>query len=103
VSMLLGLSLYLRWRQRRRVTIDRAARCFAAFARQLTRLAVPARAPGEGPRAYAERAARSLPHEETRIRAVAALYLAARYEPDTDGAALTELEQRVAAFRTVRA
>jgi transglutaminase-like putative cysteine protease len=103
IGLLLGLSVYLRWRQRRRAPVDRAARSFAEFVRHLARLAVPPRAPGEGPRAYAERAARALPGEETRIRSVTALYLAARYEPDTDGAALAELEAEVAALRAARA
>jgi len=103
VGMLLGLSLYLRARQHRRAPVDRAAQCFATFTRHLARLEVPKRAPSEGPRAYAERAVRSLPQEESRIGAVVALYLAARYEPDTDRAALAELEHQVAAFRTVRA
>jgi transglutaminase-like putative cysteine protease len=103
IGLLLGLSVYLRWRQRRRASVDRAARSFAEFVRHLARLAVPPRAPGEGPRAYAERAARALPGEETRIRSVTALYLAARYEPDTDGAALAELEAEVAALRAARA
>jgi hypothetical protein len=103
IGLLLGLSVYLRWRQRRRAPVDRAARSFAEFVRQLARLAVPPRAPGEGPRAYADRAASALPGQETRIRSVTALYLAARYEPDTDGAALAELEAEVAALRTARA
>jgi hypothetical protein len=99
VTLLLGLSLYLSWRQRRRAPVDAAARCFAAFVRQLARLKVPARAPTEGPRAYAERAAGALPHAAASIRSIADLYLKARYEPDTDGAALTELAAAVAAFR----
>ena len=102
VTLLLGLSAYLRWRQRRRAPIDRAARCFAEFVTHLRRLAVPPRTPSEGPRAYADRAARALPQQESRIRAVASLYLAARYEPDAEGAALVQLEQEVAALRAVR-
>jgi transglutaminase-like putative cysteine protease len=101
VTLLLGLSLYLSWRQRRRAPVDAAARCFAAFVRQLARLKVPARAPTEGPRAYAERAAGALPHAAASIRSVADLYLKARYEPDADGAALTELAAAVAAFRSL--
>jgi len=65
----------------------------------LGRRAVPPRAPTEGPRAYADRAAHALPQQESWIRTIAALYLAARYEPDGDGAALTRLEQEVAALR----
>jgi transglutaminase-like putative cysteine protease len=102
ISLLLGLSFYLSWRQRRRVPADAAALCFARFARQLARLDVPARALGEGPRAYAERAAGALPHAAAKIRAVADLYIRARYEPDADGSALAELLAAVAAFRGVR-
>jgi transglutaminase-like putative cysteine protease len=102
VSVLLGLSWYLSWRQRRRVPIDAAAAYFARFVRQLTRLEVPARAPNEGPRAYSERAASSLPHVAAHIRAVADSYLRARYEPDAGGAALAELKARVTTFRSAR-
>jgi protein-glutamine gamma-glutamyltransferase len=102
VVLLLGLSMYLAWRQRRRTAFDPAALCFASFVRQLKRLEVPPRAPSEGPRAYAERAASSLPHASTRIRGVVDLYLRARYEPDADGAALAALAAEVAAFRDRR-
>jgi transglutaminase-like putative cysteine protease len=103
ITLLLGLSAYLSWRQRRRFPVDRAALCFAAFVRKLARLDVPARAPAEGPRAYAERAAGALPHAAATIRTVSDLYLRARYEPDADGAALAELVAAVAAFREARA
>jgi hypothetical protein len=103
VALLLGLSMYLAWRQRRRIAFDPAASCFAGFVRHLQRLQVPARAPCEGPRAYAERAAGTLPHAAARIRGVVDLYLRARYEPDADGAALAALAAEVAAFRAVRA
>jgi protein-glutamine gamma-glutamyltransferase len=99
LTLLIGLSAYLSWRRRQRSGIDAAALCFARFVRQLRRLDVPARAPTEGPRAYAERAAVSLPHAAAPIRAVADLYLRARYEPDADGAALAALVAAVAAFR----
>jgi protein-glutamine gamma-glutamyltransferase len=102
VTLLLGLSLYLSWRQRRRAPVDSAARCYAKFVRLLARLDVPARAPAEGPRTYAERAARTLPHAAASIRAVADLYLRARYEPDADGAALRELSAAIAQFRSMR-
>ena len=69
----------------------------------LQRHEVQTRAPSEGPRAYAERAADALPHAATRIRGVVELYLRARYEPDADGAALAALAAEVAAFRAARA
>jgi hypothetical protein len=99
MTLLLGLSAYLSWRQRQRADVDAAALCFAAFVRQLARLAVSARAPGEGPRAYAARAAAELPHAAARIHDVADLYLRARYEPDADGSALAALAAAVADFR----
>jgi hypothetical protein len=102
VTLLVGLNLYLKWRQRQRAPADAASQCFAAFVRELARLDVPSRAPAEGPLAYADRAATALPHVAERIRAVADLYLRARYEPDTDRAALTDLLAAVAAFRRSR-
>jgi hypothetical protein len=63
---------------------------------------VPARAPAESPRAYADRAAEALPQSAGAIRAVADLYLRARYEPDADGSALAALLEAVAAFRGAR-
>jgi transglutaminase-like putative cysteine protease len=102
VLLLLGLSAYLARRHRQRTAFDPAALCFASFVRRLKRLEVPARAPNEGPRAYAERAAGTLPHAASRIRGVVDLYLRARYEPDLDGTALAALAAEVAAFRAVR-
>ena len=102
-GLLVVASLYLSWRQRRHGRVDRAARCFAQFVRQLSRLDVPARRPAEGPRAYAVRAAEALPQAAGNIHAVADLYLRARYEPDADGTALDELMKAVATFRRARA
>jgi transglutaminase-like putative cysteine protease len=103
VVLLVASSVYWSWRRRQRATVDAASRCFAKFVRKLTRLNVPPRAPAEGPRAYAERAAGLLPHVSGTIRAVADLYVCARYEPDADGAALAKLSAAVAAFRGARA
>jgi transglutaminase-like putative cysteine protease len=103
VGLLLALSLYLSWRQRRRAHVDAAARYFAAFARRLTQLRVPPRAPGEGPQAYAARAAALLPQAAADIATIAALYLRARYEPDPEHTALAQLRARVAKFRPLRA
>jgi hypothetical protein len=103
IGLLLALSLYLAWRQRRHVPVDAAARCFATFVARLSKLRVPPRSPTESPEAYAERAARSLPHAAAEIAAVAASYLRARYEPDPERTALAELRSRVAAFRPQRA
>ena len=103
VFFLAALSGYLAWRKRRRGDIDPAAACFATFERRLTRLRLRKPAPGEGPRAYAEHAAAALPHLAGEIRAIAELYLRARYEPDSGRGTLAELAAHVAAFRPVRA
>jgi hypothetical protein len=103
VALLLGLSWYLSWQQRRRAPIDAAARCFAAFVGQLKRLDVPVRAPSEGPRAYGDRASLAHPSLAERIRGVVELYVRARYEVDADGTVLARLKSEVAAFRGVRA
>lgn len=103
VVLLLALSAYLAWRQRRRTAVDAPTLHFASFVRHLRRLDVPARTPSEGPRAYAERAASRLPHAAARIREVADLYVRARYEPDAGGEVLAALAAEVAAFRAVRA
>jgi hypothetical protein len=94
------LSLYLAWRYRRRPPPDAAARCFAAFCERLQRSRVPPPAPSEGPVAFAARAARALPQAATDIGAITDAYLRARYEPDAEHAALTELRARVAGFQT---
>jgi transglutaminase-like putative cysteine protease len=101
-ALLVGVSLYLSWRQRRHRPVDTAALCFAAFVRQLSRLHVRPRTPAEGPRDYAERAAEALPQAAGDIHAVADLYLRARYEPDADGSALAALLKAVATFRGAR-
>jgi transglutaminase-like putative cysteine protease len=102
ITLLIGLSAYLSWRHRQRGGVDAAALSFASFVRELRRLEVPTRAPAEGPRTYAERAASALPHAAAPIHAVADLYLRARYEPDEGGEALAALVAAVAAFRSAR-
>lgn len=103
IALLFAYSLYHSWRRRRRVPPDEAARWFERFVRELERHRVPPRAPTEGPRAFAERAAGALPELAARIRTIAELYVRARYEPDAGGAALAELASQVAAFRGARA
>jgi transglutaminase-like putative cysteine protease len=100
-GVLLVLSVYLAWRHRQQHRHDPAARCFAAFCRRLARCRVPPRTPSEAPEAFAARAQRLLPHAAPEIAAIAAVYLRARYEPDTDQAALSELRARVANFRPI--
>jgi transglutaminase-like putative cysteine protease len=100
-GLLAALALYLRWTFRRHRRGDRAAECFARFARKLEAARVRPRVPGEGPRTYAVHAAKILPRVADEITAIARSYVAARYEPDVDGVALAELKQRVVRFRAV--
>jgi hypothetical protein len=98
----LALSIFLTVRRRRRTPVDAAARAFALFSNRLRRLAVAPLAPGEGPATYGDRAQRALPHAAIDIAAIVAAYLRARYEPDPNHAALTELQARVTGFRPAR-
>jgi transglutaminase-like putative cysteine protease len=98
IVLMLGLSVYLTARFRRESQRDPAARCFARFGRRLGRLRVEPMRTGETPIQYAERAARTVPAAAERIRAVVGAYLAARYEPDRDGAALAHLDALVRDF-----
>jgi transglutaminase-like putative cysteine protease len=98
-TLLVALTLYLGWTFHRQKRVDRAAQSFARFARKLAAARVRPQGLGEGPQAYGLRAARELPHVTAEIAGIVASYLAARYEPDTQGAALTDLERRVGQFR----
>ena len=96
------VTLQLAWRRRRRRPVDEAAREFAKFVRRLARFRVAPRAPSEGPVAYGSRAKARLPHAAADIGAIVAAYLRARYEQDSEHAALAELRERVAWFRPAR-
>ncbi|MNE39781.1 Protein-glutamine gamma-glutamyltransferase [compost metagenome] len=74
---LLALWLFKPWRRER----DPQRRLFRRFERLLARHAVP-RQPGEGARAYAERAALVLPAQAQAILAFAAAFEAQRYGGD---------------------
>ena len=79
VALLLGLSLYLSWRQRRRAPQSTRQRCASRRScGNLQRLEVPARAPSEGPRAYAERAADALAARSPRGFAASSSSICAR-------------------------
>jgi hypothetical protein len=99
--LLVALTLFLGWTSHRHRRGDRAARSFARFTRALVAAHVRPQLLGEGPHAYALHAAAALPRAAGEITAIVGQYLAARYEPDTDGAALTDLERRVSQFRAV--
>ncbi len=97
LALLGGLGAWLSWRRRiRRPRADAASRAFGRFCRGLARRGVAPRGPAEGPAAFTARAAASLPEAADAIAAVGAAYLAARYEPDADGAAIDRLERLVA-------
>ena len=74
------------WMLRRLVRPDPVQAAWNEFCRKLGAKGV-ARAPHEGPRDYAERAARNLPSAREPIRRIAALYIALRYGPGEPGGA----------------
>ena len=90
--------LLLAWSLRRLARPDPVLRAWLAFCRKLDARGV-ARAPAEGPRDYAERAARRLPAAASAIRAVAELYIGARYGRERQRAHVAELERRVRELR----
>ena len=90
--------LLLGWSLRRTLRPDPVQRAWQAFCRKLGARGV-ARAPAEGPRDYAERAAQRLPAAAAAIRAVAALYIGARYGREAGRERIAELERRVRALR----
>jgi len=89
--------LLFAWMLRRFVRPDPVQAAWRQFCRKLGARGV-ARAPHEGPRDYAERAARMLPSAQEPIRRVAALYIALRYGP----AASTQTQSVVQLRRMVK-
>jgi transglutaminase-like putative cysteine protease len=83
-ALLAGLGAFVlalfAWMLRRLARPDPVQSAWARFCRKLGARGV-ARAPHEGPRDYAERAARALPGAGDPIRRIAALYIALRYGP----------------------
>ncbi len=90
--------LLLAWSLRRLARPDPVQRAWRSFCRKLGARGV-ARAPHEGPRDYAERAAHRLPAAAAAIEAIAALYLGARYGRTASREQVAELKQRVRALR----
>jgi hypothetical protein len=86
--------LLLAWSLRHRVRPDRVQRAWAAFSRKVAARGV-VRSPHEGPRDFAERAARRLPAAQAAIRAIGELYLAVRYGRTAGRERVAELERRV--------
>jgi transglutaminase-like putative cysteine protease len=95
----LALSLYYGRGLGRRGPPDAAARSFRRFIRKLERVNVPEIGTGEAPSRFARRASARLPECSESIAAITRAYLAARYEPDGDGATLSRLESLVRDFR----
>jgi transglutaminase-like putative cysteine protease len=89
--------LLLAWSLRRLVRPDPVQRAWQAFCRKLGARGV-ARAPHEGPRDYAERAARRLPAAAAAIQAISALYVGARYGRAASREQIVELQRRVRAL-----
>jgi transglutaminase-like putative cysteine protease len=84
----------LAWSLRRLARPDPVQRAWQAFCRKLGARGV-ARAAHEGPRDYAERAALRLPEAAPAIRAIAALYIGARYGRAPERSRAAELARRV--------
>ncbi len=82
------------WSFRRLVRPDPVQTAWTAFCAKLGARGL-ARAPQEGPRDYAERAAGSLPTAADAIRAIGALYIALRYGAAAPEEQVTELRRRV--------
>jgi transglutaminase-like putative cysteine protease len=89
--------LLLAWSLRRLARPDPVQRAWQAFCRKLGARGV-ARAPHEGPRDYAERAARRLPAAAAAIQAIGALYVGARYGRAASREQIVELQRRVRAL-----
>ena len=89
------------WMLRRFARPDPVQSAWAQFCRKLGARGVQ-RAPHEGPRDYAERAAHDLPAARDPIRRISALYIALRYGPASGGGASTPDESVVQLRRMVR-
>jgi len=93
ITVLLAL-----WSFRRLARPDPVQRAWIAFCAKLGRRGL-ARAPHEGPRDYASRAAAALPAAADAIRAIGELYVALRYGRDADAPRIGELRRRVRDLR----
>jgi transglutaminase-like putative cysteine protease len=88
----------LAWSLRRLQHADPAQQAWLAFCRKLGARGV-ARVPHEGPRDFAERAARRWPNTAAAIHDIAALYIGERYGRAPARARVTELKRRVRELR----
>jgi len=86
------------WLLRKAKPRDAAHALWLRFCAKLARRGTPRRA-AEGPRSFAERAARAHPRAAERIRAIAALYIDLRYGPAPEDGAVARLRSLVREFR----
>lgn len=93
-SMCVLAVLLLAWSRKRPDKPDPVQVAWLRFCRKLGAHGI-ARAPHEGPRDFADRAARTLPASEAAIRRIGDLYIDLRYGPRRDDPGLGELKQLV--------
>ncbi len=91
-------ALLLAWSLRRVARPDPVQRAWRAFCAKLAARGVE-RSPQEGPRHYAERAARALPAARRPILHIAALYISLRYGPHASARRARELRRLVRELR----
>ena len=93
----LALLFTLVWLSRQRTTLDPARRQYDRFCRKLAHAGL-ARAPHEGPQAFADRCSRRRPPLAAAVGEITRLYLAVRYSPAGTPGVGQELRRRVAGF-----
>ena len=91
-------ALLLLWSLRRMARPDPVQRAWRAFCAKLAARGVE-RSPHEGPRDYAERAARALPGARHAILHIAALYMSLRYGPHASARRAKQLRRLVRELR----
>jgi transglutaminase-like putative cysteine protease len=91
-------ALLLLWSLRRFARPDPVQRAWRAFCAKLAATGVE-RSPHEGPRDFAERAARALPGARRPILHISALYISLRYGPHASARRAKQLRRLVRAFR----
>ncbi|MDP2132842.1 MAG: DUF3488 and DUF4129 domain-containing transglutaminase family protein [Sulfuritalea sp.] len=94
-AVMLGLTA---WILRNRLRVDPALAAWRRFTARLARHGVVWQA-WEGPRAFADRAAKLAPAHAGAIEEIAALYVRLRYAPTPQASDLVEFKTRIAAFR----
>jgi protein-glutamine gamma-glutamyltransferase len=96
------LVIYFGWMQLQTgLRADRVKTLYERFCQRAARLGVR-RDPWEGPSDFSTRAALLLPDESERIRQISDTYIALRYAPEPDGAALDTFAKEVRAFTARR-